>query len=79
MCTLKGAIARAGGVPKAALICGVSVRAVYKWIAADVLPRTEYTGETSYLMLLSAAAAIRGAPFDATALKQELLPTKSAA
>lgn len=41
------------GVNKVALLCGVSVRAVYKWRKANSLPRTEYTSETNYAYLLS--------------------------
>ncbi|CAM3899740.1 helix-turn-helix domain-containing protein [Rheinheimera salexigens] len=36
---------KVSGVAKA---CGVSVRAVYKWLKAGKLPRTDYTGETEY-------------------------------
>jgi hypothetical protein len=45
-----------GGVPKAADVCGVSVRAVYKWLDRNRLPRTEYTGETNYAKKLEAAS-----------------------
>ena len=44
MSALKESITRVGGVAKASAICGVSQRAIYKWIAADSLPRTEYSG-----------------------------------
>lgn len=57
MTTLKGAIQAVGGPTKAAAICGVSVRAIYKWLAAGTLPRTEYTGETAYAAELACAAA----------------------
>ncbi|AQZ96571.1 hypothetical protein BVH74_18245 [Halopseudomonas phragmitis] len=62
MSALKEVVAKAGGVSAAAGICGVSPRAVYKWLAADALPRTEYTGETSYAAVLAKAA---GEPFSA--------------
>lgn len=37
-----------GGIPAIASACGVSVRAVYKWIQNNRLPRTDYTEETKY-------------------------------
>jgi hypothetical protein len=43
------------GAAKVAGLCGVSVRAVYKWRASNSLPRTEYTGETRYSEILSQA------------------------
>lgn len=51
-----------GGVAAIANACGVSVRAVYKWMSNDRLPRTEYTGETSYA---AAIAELPGASFKA--------------
>jgi len=45
-----------GKIPAAAKACGVSVRAVYKWIDAGRLPRTDYTGETNYARQLATAA-----------------------
>lgn len=45
-----------GKVPAAAQACGVSVRAVYKWIDSGRLPRTDYTGETDYARKLARAA-----------------------
>lgn len=56
MSELKSSILAAGGVAKASAACGVSRRAIYKWIAADALPRTEYTSETSYAQKLADAA-----------------------
>ena len=44
------------GASKVSEICGVSVRAVYKWRAANSLPRTEYTGETDYAERLAKAS-----------------------
>lgn len=54
MITLKDAIEAVGGPEKAAQICGVSARAVYKWLSRRRLPRTEYTGETNYASKLAA-------------------------
>lgn len=45
-----------GGVKTASEICGVSPRAFYKWLDADALPRTDYTGETRYAELLAQAS-----------------------
>ncbi|MBM1191554.1 hypothetical protein [Pseudomonas weihenstephanensis] len=56
MSALKESITKVGGVAKASAICGVSQRAIYKWIAAESLPRTEYSGETRYAHLLAAAS-----------------------
>lgn len=51
---IKKAVGDIGGTPTAAKTCGVSTRSVNKWIAAERLPRTEYTGETSYAKKLAA-------------------------
>lgn len=56
MANLKQAVADAGGAERVAKVCGISVRAVYKWLAAGRLPRTEYTGETQYAEKIAAAA-----------------------
>lgn len=76
MTALKQAIQKAGGVTKAAEACGVSPRAVYKWISAGCLPRTEYTGETRYAHLLAEAS---GGEFTAEWLLSEASPSKAAA
>ncbi|RBO83404.1 DNA-binding protein [Marinomonas aquiplantarum] len=54
-----------GGVPTAANVCRVSVRAVYKWIEKNRLPRTEYTNETTYAKELEAASngSVRASDF----------------
>lgn len=57
MSALKDSITKVGGVAKASVICGVSQRAIYKWIAADSLPRTEYSSETRYAYVLAAASS----------------------
>ena len=41
------------GVQNVSAITHVSVRAVYKWMARDALPRTDYTGETDYAGAMS--------------------------
>jgi hypothetical protein len=56
MSAIKTAVEAVGGSSSAARICGVSPRAVNKWIAAGKLPRTEYTGETRHAKNLAAAA-----------------------
>lgn len=74
MSTLKTAIDQAGGPAAAAKVCGVSPRAIYKWLANESLPRTDYTGETDYAQALATAAAARGEPFDVTWLRENARP-----
>lgn len=76
---LKKSIDDAGGVLAVALACGKSPRAVYKWLTADCLPRTEYTGETRYAERIAALAAANGKPFKPSWLLSEAHPKKSAA
>ncbi|WP_336512649.1 hypothetical protein [Stutzerimonas stutzeri] len=77
MSAIKEAVKCVGGAKAAAKACGVSVRAIYKWIAADALPRTEYTGETTYVAKLAEAAAKQGKPFDFNRLKAVAAPRKA--
>lgn len=71
MNVLKDSIDRIPGkVPAAANACGVTVRAVYKWIDRGLLPRTEYTGETDYAAKLAAAS---GGAFSGDWLKSEIM------
>jgi hypothetical protein len=71
MTVLKSSIDKIPGkVPAAAKACGVSVRAVYKWIDRGMLPRTEYTGETNYAERLADAA---GGSFSGDWLKSALI------
>lgn len=77
MSSVKEAVRCAGGAKAVALACGVSVRAVYKWIAANALPRTEYTGETGYLAKLATLAGEQGASFDVARLKAAAAPRKA--
>ena len=53
---LKHAVELVGGPQKAAEICGFSTRYLYRLMARGALPRTEYTGETSYAEKLAAAS-----------------------
>lgn len=76
MSALKESIAKIGGVPKASAVCEVSPRAIYKWLAADSLPRTDYTGETNYAQRLADAS---NGGFTAEWLLAEASPKKSAA
>lgn len=62
------------GVRKVAEVCGISVRAVYKWRKANALPRTEFTGETSYASRLSEALDHR---FSAEDILEIARPRKS--
>ncbi|HEY1028380.1 MAG TPA: hypothetical protein VGE28_12245 [Pseudomonas sp.] len=79
MSALKEAIDAAGGVVKVSRLCGVSPRAVYKWLAAEAVPRTEYTGETTYLSRIANEAAARGKGFDLEALKRALAEHRGSA
>jgi len=42
------AVQQAKNKTEFANVCGVSRQAVYKWLLANKLPRTEWTGETNY-------------------------------
>ena len=53
---IKEAVRLAGGTGKAAKACGVSPRAVNKWIRSGRLPRTEYSGETYHATHLAEAS-----------------------
>ncbi|UAL57454.1 helix-turn-helix domain-containing protein [Edwardsiella tarda] len=53
---IKVAVDAVGGQTAAAKICGLSVVAVHKWTVRGTLPRTEYTGKTSYAKKLSSAS-----------------------
>lgn len=53
MHTLKDVFDTCGGVSKMAHTFGISSRAIYKWLDKNALPKTEYTGETTYSDLLA--------------------------
>jgi len=55
--TLKELLVMCGGSTKIGAACGVTKQAVMKWMKANKLPRTEYTGETKYAVVLSKLAA----------------------
>lgn len=76
---LKKSIDDAGGVPVVALACGKTPRAIYKWLAADCLPRTEYTRETRYAEIIASLASANGKPFEPSWLLSEAHPKKTAA
>lgn len=75
MQSLKKAIDAAGGVAAVAKACEKSPRAVYKWLSAGRLPRTDYTGETSYAQRICALAAANGDPIEMGILLANALPT----
>ena len=70
------AIKAVGGGAKAAEICQVSDMAVSKWRKKGRLPRTEYTGETSYAKLLAEKS---NGQFTAEWLLENASPNKQAA
>lgn len=72
MSALKKAIDDAGGVTIVSVACGKTPRAVYKWLSAESLPRTDYTGETSYAEKISKLAEANGKPFEAKQLLASL-------
>lgn len=56
MSSIEKAVQMVGGVSACARICGVTPRAVYKWLHRESLPRTEYTGETQHAQRMAAAS-----------------------
>lgn len=68
-----------GGIGAAAKVCGRSYQALSKWRKAACLPRTDYTGETKYALLLAEAARQKGIFFDASWLLERSAPQKAAA
>ncbi|MGL9721959.1 helix-turn-helix transcriptional regulator [Symbiopectobacterium sp.] len=62
------------GIPEVAMACGVSERAVYKWLKNGFLPKTEFFGKTNYAETIE---IISGGRYQAQSLltisKQRLL------
>lgn len=53
-------------------VCGVSGKAVEKWLKSGRPPRTEYSGETQYAAAISAALAKKGVKIKKAALLPKL-------
>ena len=66
-----------GGIGAAAKICNRSCQALNKWRLAANLPRTDYTGETNYAVLLATAATHKGNSFEAAWLLNVSAPQKT--
>lgn len=66
-----------GGIGAAAKACGRSCQALSKWRKAGALPRTEYTGQTTYAKQLAKIASDRGNPLDVNWLLEAAAPAKS--
>ena len=62
------------GIPEVAKACGVSERAVYKWLKNGFLPKTEFFGKTKYAQQIE---SISGGKYSASEIldisKQNLL------
>ena len=68
-----------GGIGAAAKVCDRSYQALNKWRLAASLPRTDYTGETKYAVLLATAAKRKGNPFESAWLLNASAAQKVAA
>lgn len=69
----------AGGIGAASKACARSYQALNKWRLSACLPRTDYTGETTYAWLLADAAAKNGNPFEVSWLLEASAPQKAVA
>ena len=67
-----------GGIGAAAKVCDRSYQALNKWRLTASLPRTDYTGETKYAVLLAIAANQKGNSFESAWLLNASLPQKTA-
>lgn len=61
------------GVAEVAKACGVSERAVYKWLANGFLPKTEFFGKTSYAETIQSISNGKFKAKDLLALSQKKL------
>ncbi|WP_405125749.1 hypothetical protein ACI51W_26925 [Pseudomonas marginalis] len=68
-----------GGIGAAAKVCDRSYQALNKWRQTACLPRTDYTGETQYALLLATAAKQRGNDFESAWLLRSSAPQKAVA
>lgn len=51
-----GDVIKSVKVSVVARACGVTPKAIYKWIERGALPRTDFTGETDYAMRIAVAS-----------------------
>ena len=61
------------GVSQVAQVCGVSNRAVYKWLKNNSLPMTEFVGKTSYAKAIQKASKGKYKASDLLRISQEKL------
>lgn len=75
MQSLKEVFRVAGGIDVVSTACGVSPRALYKWVSRNSLPRTEYTGETCYAASICNLSSVDMTPEE---LKKNFSPSRAA-
>jgi len=51
-----GDVIRSVKVSVVASACGLTPKAIYKWIDRGTLPRTDFTGETDYAVRIASAS-----------------------
>lgn len=61
------------GIAEVAKACGVSERAVYKWIANGFLPKTEFFGKTNYAEIIQSISNGKYKARDLLTLSQQKL------
>ncbi|WP_299996907.1 helix-turn-helix domain-containing protein [uncultured Cedecea sp.] len=61
------------GIPEVAQACGVSERAVYKWLKNGFLPKTEFFGKTQYAAKIEAISQGRYRACDLLEISQKKL------
>lgn len=61
------------GIPEVAKACGVSERAVYKWLKNGFLPKTEFFGKTSYAKTIEKVSAGKYTAMDLLRVSREKL------